>query len=229
MNRRASQPLHQAPANPVASAVTLYIHYPNRRYVLTTALAEGQELSIFAPTQARLPVGAPVRLAIDFGDVAQRFSVTGTVSYLRGPRYGASEQLGLGVAFRGDDKKTVAEMLAFCSGKPLEQGTATKRRVPTQIRCRVDSGKYLLSAEVLDLSTAGLFIATPKNAKLKVGSEITVQLEPGFFGLGGQKVDVRIMWQGEKSGAYGFGARFVGDVGSLNPFFVRHLKPSQVR
>src|SRR5689334_9965443 len=123
-----------------ASERLLRIHYPTRRYVLSASRSEGGVLELFAPTHTKLPLGTPVRLMIDFGDSPHRFEVEGRVSFLRGGSYGVSPEPGLGISFDGDKKRLASEMLAFCAGKPLSQGTAARKRVRTQIRCRFVAG-----------------------------------------------------------------------------------------
>ena len=194
-----------------ATETLLRIQYPTRRYVLSASRAQGSALDVFAPTHTRLPIGTTVRLAVGFGDSPQRFDLHGKVSYVRGGSYGISHEPGLGVTFESDDKRAASEMLAFCAGKPLSQGTASRKRVPTEINCRFKTGSHAVQGRVLDLSTSGLFVNSPKIPNLKIGSSIQVKLDPGWFGLGGQSVSVRIMWQGEKRGLYGFGGRFVDE------------------
>src|SRR5262249_27938253 len=180
--------------------------YPNRRYVRSASRAQGPVLELFAPTRQRVPLHTKVRLLISFEDSPHHFELTGQVSYLRGS-YGVSAEPGVGVSFEGDDKRLASEMIAFCAGKPIDQGTASRPPVQTQIRCRFLAGLHKVSGRVLDLSTGGLFVTAPRVPGIKVGAQLSLQLNPRIFGLWGKRVAVRVLWQGEKGGEYGFGAR----------------------
>jgi hypothetical protein len=209
-----------------SSERVLRIHFPTRRYVLSASRAEAGSLELFAPTHHKLLLSTPVRLVIDFGDTPHRFELVGRVSFLRSGAYGVTPEPGIGVSFEGEHKRWAAEMLAFCAGKPLDQGTAARRRVPTQIRCRVVAGPERVSGRVLDLSASGLFVSAPKAPAIKVGSNLLLHFNPGLFGIGGKRLEVRVLWQGEKGGFFGFGGRFTQDARQVGVTLKRYLGAS---
>ena len=212
----------------MADAQLIEVRFPTKRYVLVSARAEGSSLSLFFPTPVPAAIGAPVRLKVSFGDAPEVFELEGHVNFQRGNTWGIGAERGLGVSFTGEDKRLAAQMFAFCAGKPLNLGTSSRRRVPTKIRCRIRANGKSLKAEVRDLSTGGAFIAGPVTKDLRVGSDLEIQLEPGWFGLGGKKLDLRVLWHGEKGGSPGFGGRFLGDQVRIAPLLKRYLEATGI-
>lgn len=207
----------------MADERVLQVRFPTKRYVLVSARAEGASLTLFFPTSAAVSQGVLVRLRVSFADADRQFELAGKVIFLRGGSWGIGAEQGIGVAFTGEDKRIAAQMFAFCAGKPLQLGTATCRRVPTRIRCRLRADGKSVKAEVRDLSSGGAFVAGPFTKDLRVGSDLQIQLEPGWFGLGGKRLEMRVLWHGEKGGSPGFGGRFLGDQLRIGPVLKAYL------
>jgi len=205
----------------------IQVRFPTKRYVLVSARAEGANLTLFFPTAAPVAQGSLVRLSVSFGDADQQFELAGKVTFLRGTGWGLGAEPGIGVAFTGEEKRAAAQMFAYCAGKPLQLGTATRRRIPTRIRCRLRLGGKSVKAEVRDLSTGGAFVAAPVTKDLPVGSDLQIQLEPGWFGLGGKKLEIRVLWHGQKGGSAGFGGRFLGDQLRISPVIKGYLESAE--
>jgi Tfp pilus assembly protein PilZ len=205
------------------SPTSLTIRFATRRSALGSYRIDGPTISLFVPTEAAVEVGGPAELDISFGDCAQTFLLRGRITWRRAEARGMKLAPGLGIAFVGGEKFEVARMLAFCAGKSLDLGTSGDPRVPTTIECQLSIGTRQLRTKVRDLSSSGAFISLPEGTKLAPGREISVTLEPGWFGLGGKTLEARVVWTGRKGGGHGFGARFVGPPGELRPLLRKYV------
>src|SRR4051812_21596102 len=111
-----------------ADVLVIPVRYPSKRYVLASARAEGGTLSVFAPTDHPIPIGTKVRLDITFADCDNTFDLSGSVAFQRGYGRGVGQDFGVGVTFDGAEKRAASQMLAFCAGRPVSEGTAGVRR-----------------------------------------------------------------------------------------------------
>ena len=207
----------------MSEPLVVSIEFATRRAALGSYRIEGPAISLFVPTDAAIAVAAQVELAVSFRDCSQTFSLLGRVTWRRAEARGMRLQPGLGITFVGGEKYEVARMLAFCAGRALDLGTSGDPRVPTAIACALSVGDRQFKAQVRDLSNSGAFITLPKDARLTAGREITVTLEPGWFGLGGKSLRARVVWTGSKLSGPGFGARFVGSPGEIRPALRKYV------
>lgn len=203
--------------------LTLRITYPTRRAVLAEYRVDGNTLSLFVPTPTTVALGGEVRLDVGFGDSDAHFMLGGKVTWRRAEARGMRQEPGLGVNFTGADKGVAARMLAFCAGKPMDQGTSGDPRYPARIPVQVTLGKRQFKAMVRDISSTGAFVQTPQVGGLAPGRELKMVLEPGWFGLGGKPLVARVVWTGDAKGVRGFGARFVGLPGEVRPALRKYL------
>jgi hypothetical protein len=202
---------------PVSSpqARRLTVSFATRRMLLSASRTEGGTLSMDVPTPEWLPDGTPVTLDLVLAGLDRRV-LTGTVGTVPLAAWMRNGRL-MPVYFEGEAKRSAAELIAFCAGRPPEMGTAQRPRFPTVIRCRVRAGSRRLPGRVLDLSTTGAFVALATQPSLRVGETVQVALGTNVLGLGGHAVDARVMWCGAKDGAPGMGVRFLGDQVHLGP------------
>ena len=205
------------------SPSVLRITYPARRAVLASYRLDGPTLSLFVPTHEEVPLGEEVLLEVGFGDAPQRFTLRGKVTWRRAESRGMRLEPGLGIAFSGGDKYGPAQMLAYCAGRPLELGTAQDARFRSAIPCRVQVGKRHVRAKVRDISNSGVFVAGKGLATLSPGRELTLTLEPGWFGWGGKTFQARVIWSGDKGGHWGCGVRFMGQPTEIRPAIKKYL------
>lgn len=196
---------------------SLQVHYPSRRSFLSCTRSGGDTLSLCIDTDAQLLRGDFVRLEISVGGIDRVVSLTGRVRSVMGDR--------VDVAVEGNCKREAAQLVALCAGRPLAQGTAASKRHPSDIRCMVRVGTRRIRGRVADLSTGGVFVATERVQKLPVGTEVTVQFEPGLLGFGGRRVVARVVWRGRKKGIPGVGVRFVEDGPQVQAVVRRYLVP----
>ena len=185
--------------------------YATRRQALSNSRSSGGDLTLFIPTSVRAPLETMLAIKVTFKDCDATFNVVGKVSYLRLAARGTTQTTGVVVTFEGDHKKAASELLAFCAGRPLNEGTAGAPRRPAKFGCIVHTTRHALKAQVRDLSTTGAFVAAPEMRGFKEGMDVVLQLRPLVGTWGGRKVEARIMWVGEKYGETGFGARFTGE------------------
>jgi hypothetical protein len=202
------------------------VAYPNKRSVLASSRAEGGSLSLFAPTTAAVEVGQRIRIQVTLGDSDRRFDLSGQVTWRRPLSRGMKLEPGLGISFNPQEKWAVAQMLAFCAGRPLRAGTAVDQRVKTSIKCKVAVGRKQVDATVRDLSASGAFVTSKRLSDLPAGTTVTVRLEPGWFGFGGHSLPAKIIWSGPQKGVHGFGARFVGEKSEVRPVLKKYLGPA---
>jgi len=205
------------------SILQLRITYPSRRSVLASYRLDGVTLSLFVPTSALVDLGRQVVLDVGFGDSQQKFRLEGKVTWRRAESRGMRLEPGLGINFNGSEKAAPAQMLAFCAGRPLELGTAQDARVRTSIPCNVEVGARRLRARVRDISNSGAFVVGRGLDELRPGKELTLTLEPGWFGWGGKTFKARVVWGGDKAGMYGCGARFLGQPAEIKPALKKYL------
>lgn len=205
------------------SPIVLTIQFASRRAALSSYRIDGPTIALFVPTEAAVEVGRRAGLEVSFADCSQTFSLTGQVTWRRAESRGMTLQPGLGIAFSGGEKYELARMLAFCAGKPLDLGTSGDPRVSTSIACVLTVDGRALKTRVCDLSTSGAFIALPERTRLAAGREVSVTLEPGWFGLGGKTLAARVVWTGRKGAGHGFGARFVGPPAQVRPALRKYV------
>ncbi len=196
--------------------------FPQRRSALAAFRAAGSRLSLLVPLELPSPREELVNLSVGFGDCPERFELTGVVRR-RHEAQGAGREPDLGVEFEGPARLPLAEMIAFCAGRPLEADDPGKSRFQVQIPCRIRSGEQDLDGEVADISATGLFAAARLPATVGPGSGLRLQLEPQWLGLLGQWVSVQVVWLGQKLGRPGFGASFCGPGSSYLPAIRKYL------
>jgi Tfp pilus assembly protein PilZ len=189
---------------------SLRVQYPSRRSFLSSARAEGSALTLFVPVETSVRTSERVRLEVHIEGVEQDLVVVGKVASMLQPRTAAKEA-GFGVEIENEFKRDAAGWIARCAGKSPALGTAYTERFPANIQCTIRSGEEKVKAKVADLSLGGAFITPLAATKIRVGSEVQVHLEPGLLGLGGTRIDARVIWRGMKGDLQGFGARFTGD------------------
>ncbi len=206
-----------------ASLTLIRFRYPTRRALLSSARAHGAELSLFVPGSADVPVGTKVTLDITLGDSVMRFALEGKVNARRAAQLGLRQEAGLGVVFDGEHKRAAAQMLAECAGRSLDDGTALDTRKPVEVTCLVNFGGRRLKAAVKDVSNTGAFIGTPKIRGLRKDAELTIRISPIFGRWGGQLLNARVMWVGEKKGIGGFGVRFLDQSAHVRQSLKKHL------
>src|SRR5579872_7289391 len=111
------------------------VAFPNRRSILASSKTDGGNLSLFVPTTANVGVGQRVRMLLEIKDCEKTFEISGSVTWRRPMARGMRLEPGLGISFNPQEKWAVAQMLAFCAGRPLRAGTAVEPRVKTRIKC----------------------------------------------------------------------------------------------
>jgi hypothetical protein len=201
------------------------VRFPSRRSVLSSSRADGNQLTLFVPTEEPIATGAALRLYCSFGDSDRHFVIVGSAAFRREGDPGPGQNRGVVVQFHDtEQKKSAAEMIAFCAGRAPDQGTSTSPRVPTAIACLVRIGSNTFPAEVKDLSVSGAFVSSAQLSKLKSGTDVSLQLEPRLFGLLGTTLKARLLWSGQKNGRVGFGARFTQDPNVVRPALKKFLK-----
>ncbi len=178
---------------------------------------------LFVPTGEEVKPGELVRLDIQVGSFERRFALTGRAGSPTSVRVGLVREPGFGFSIEGACKREAAEMIALCAGRSPSLGTAASQRHPADIRCTIRSGSKRHQARIVDLSAGGMFIALGETGKLSPGTEMEVTLEPRWFGLGGTRVDARVIWRGRKRGIAGVGARFVENGARLQSVYRRYL------
>lgn len=192
------------------AATSLDVRYASRRSVLSSAKTDGGTLTLFVPTTQRVVQGAPVRLAISFGDSDKRFELQGTA--LTWTQAGGRDGVGGFLAnFQGDDKRRAAEMIAFCAQRPLSMGTALRERLALRKSCQLKLANQQFSGELRDLSQTGAFVVSRQFGKLKAGEPVWLKVASGLFGMGGTWLEARVVWQGKKDEEPGVGLRFTGN------------------
>ncbi|MCI0570989.1 MAG: PilZ domain-containing protein [Myxococcaceae bacterium] len=200
----------------------LPVHFPSKRHLLSAARADGPSLSLLVSTAEWHAEGTPVQLDVSLGDCQARYALAGAVAFVP-PAAWQRNGHQLAVRFQGMDKRQAAEMVAYCAGRPLEMGTSHRQRISTSVRCHVRTESKRLAAEVMDLSLTGAFVAMPPGSRLRVGDSVQLVLQPGLFGLGGTRLEARVLWFGEKNGTRGFGVRFLGDQLRISPALRKFL------
>jgi len=206
----------------MSAASILRIRYPHRRALLAAARAEGSVLSLFVPGQPTHTVGTPLELEISLGDSPLRFSVAGTVR-ARFDSQLARQEPGLAVVFQGDAKKPVAEMVAICAGRALEDGTALDSREQVNVSCLLEFPRNTLRGVIRDFSNTGAFIGIAEQLDATPGLEVTVKLDLLFGRWGGSPLKARVIWNGRKYGVHGFGVRFVDAPSLVRERLKKHL------
>lgn len=207
---------------------TLSVPYPSRRAVLTAARAEGAKMTLFVPLDVSVRVGEALTLDIQIASLDRRFTLTTRVASVGGARNGLAGSAGFSVTFEGSCKREAAEMIAICAGRAPEQGTSISARFQTRIRCHVRDGAKRLKGFIADLSAGGVFIAVPPPAKVSIGSEVQLLVEPGWFGLGGTCIAARVVWRGVKDGQKGIGVRFTEDGARIQSLLRKHVTDRSV-
>lgn len=196
---------------------TLSVVFPTRRHLLSSSRVDGSNLSLFVPSDRFPATGTPVRLLLSFADSDLRFELIGTVNFHRPVSRGPTQPTGIAVSFEGNDKRSASRMLALCAGKSSELGSASSPRYGKSIDCTLRVGTKKMHAQVRDLSTGGAFVVAPSVIRIRVGAEVEIELSGGFLGIGAKKLAARVVWCGEKYGATGFGARFLGGAEIVRP------------
>ncbi len=205
----------------MTSRRSIPIVFPQRRSALAAFRTEGARLSLFVPTTVPAAIEEPVTLSVTFGDCPNWFELTGKVRWRRDSARGMSQGAGLGVEFEGTEKLPLAAMVAFCAGRPLEAGTAGKSRYQVRIPCRIRALDRTVEGEITDLSESGVYVAA--KIRVKPGLDLKLQLDPKWLGLGGDWVEMKVVWVGDKVGKAGFGARFSGATASFLPAIKKYL------
>lgn len=203
----------------MSSVTRVEAQYPNRRALLSSARAEGSELSLFVPTTARTLAGTEVTLQVSIEDSGLRFELQGKVRL----QLSGGARTGLGVTFAGEQKRAAAQMLAICAGRALEDGTALDTRHAVNVPCLVTVHGKKLDGVLKDISNTGAFINSPRLASLRSQAELTIQLEPLFGRWGGRSLKGRIVWVGEKRGVFGFGVRFLDTTSHVRESLKKHF------
>ncbi|MGA9520783.1 MAG: PilZ domain-containing protein [Myxococcaceae bacterium] len=203
---------------------SISVQYPSRRTFLTASRAEGSSLMLFVPTAEEVRPGELVRLEIQVGSFDRRFELVGRAGSPTAVRMGLVREPGFGFSIEGAFKRDAAEMIALCAGRTPSLGTAACQRYAADIRCTVQDGSRRLLARVSDLSAGGMFVATQTPGKLAPGTMVEVTFEPRLFGLGGTRVDAKVVWRGKKRGLSGFGARFIENGPGLQRVFRKYLE-----
>lgn len=204
---------------------SLRVWYPHRRGLLASARTEGAVLSLFVPSTEALPMGTPVTLDIGLRDAPLRFEVEGHVRGL----FSARQEPGLGVVFAGVEKRAVAQMLAVCAGRSLDDGTALDSRHPVHVSCLVDLRSGSLKGALRDVSNTGAFVGLRGPSRIREQSELTLRLEPLFGRWGGRPLKARVMWVGEKNGVLGFGVRFLDSTSDVRERLKKHIEAAAAR
>jgi Tfp pilus assembly protein PilZ len=186
----------------------LTVSVPKRAQLVHSARAEGSKLEIFFPCRQNLPIGRQVKVTVTFEDAAETFLVSGRVAFVRSAAQG---EQGVGISFDAVGKVQATELLAYCNNAETANLSGPSKRVYTKLRCKVTIMGQAHAGEVLDLSSTGVFVSAPKAPRLKPGSKIEMRFKAGLL-TWGPPFEVQIMWNGEKRGQSGFGARFVGDI-----------------
>jgi hypothetical protein len=190
--------------------------FASRRQALAFSRAGGRELSLFVPTDVSPPLRALVALDVSFSEGGGHFFLQGVVSFHRAVARGPLQPPGIVVAFEtSEQKKKAAELIAFCAGRPPEDGTATSHRRQLMSRCIVHAAPGSVKGNVRDVSMTGAFIAAALPRSVKEGAEIELQLEPILGAIGGKRLHAKVMWLGQKYGVFGFGARFIGTIDEI--------------
>lgn len=206
----------------MSAAPILRIQYPHRRALLAAARAEGSLLSLFVPGQPRHAIGTALELEISLGDSPLRFTVAGLVRARFENRL-ARQEPGMALVFQGDAKKPVAEMVAICAGRPLEDGTALDSREQVNISCLLEFPRNVLRGVIRDVSNTGAFVGIAQTLDATPGLEVKVKLDPLFGKWGGNPLQARVVWSGRKYGVHGFGVRFVEAPGVVRERLKKHL------
>ncbi len=206
----------------MSPAPILRIRYPHRRALLAAARAEGSVLSLFVLGQPQHSIGSTLELEISLDDSPLRFSVAGTVR-ARFESQLARQEPGLAVVFQGDAKKPVAEMVAICAGRALEDGTALDSREQVNVSCLLEFPRNTLRGVIRDFSNTGAFIGIAEQLDTTPGVEVTVKLDLLFGRWGGHPLKARVVWSGRKYGVHGFGVRFVDAPNVVRERLKKHL------
>lgn len=206
-----------------SDARSLIVQYPSRRSVLTASRAEGAKMTLFVPSDVHVRVGETLTLDVQIASVPRQFVLSTRVAALGGARAGLAGTAGFTVTFEGPCKREAAEMIAICAGRAPAQGTSISARFMTRIKCHVRNGSNRLKGFIADFSSGGVFIAVPPTAKVQVGSEVQLLVEPGWFGFGGTCVAARVVWRGVKHGEKGIGVRFTEDSSRIQSLMRKHV------
>lgn len=205
-----------------AAVTALKVRYPHRRALLAAARAEGPVLSLFVPGHTEIPAGSALELEVSLDDSPLRFTLSGTVRAQFQSRV-ARQEPGLAVVFTGEAKRPVAEMVAICAGRSVEDGTALDSRLQVDVSCLVDVSGQSVRAVMRDVSNSGAFIGTPIPPALRPESELTVRFDPLFGRWGGNPLSARVVWVGRKHGMSGFGVRFLEPAAIVRERLKKHL------
>lgn len=211
----------------MAVPVRLEVQYPNRRALLAAARTEGAALSLFVPGSHAVTAGDDVRLEVTIAGTDQRFEVEGHVR-IRVAGDGSARGPGLGVIFRGEQKRAAAEMLGACAGRAAGAGTAVDARHDVDVPCVVNHHGHKVAGALRDVSSTGAFIGAPTVASLRGQAELLIQVEPLFGRWGGQVLKARVIWVGEKKGIPGFGVRFLEPSALVRERLKKHLPEAAV-
>ncbi len=215
-------PIHAVSVNDDVRRIS--VQYPSRRTFLTASRAEGSSLTLFVPTVEEVRPGELVHLDIQVGSLERRFELIGRAGTPSSVRMGLVREQGFGFSIEGAFKREAAALIALCAGRTPSLGTAACHRYPADIRCTVREGSRRLRARISDLSAGGMFVATQTPGKLAPGTMVEVTFEPRLFGLGGTRVDAKVVWRGQKRGLSGFGARFAENGPGLQRVFRKYLE-----
>lgn len=206
----------------MAAVTALKIRYPHRRALLAAARAEGPVLSLFVPGHTDVAAGTPLALEISLEDSPLRFTLSGTVRAQFHNRI-ARQEPGLAVVFTGEAKRPVAEMVAICAGRSVEDGTALDSRLQVDVSCLFDISGQSHRAVMRDVSNSGAFIGTPTAPPVRPDAELTVRFDPLFGRWGGNPLSARVVWVGRKHGMSGFGVRFLESSTTVRERLKKHL------
>lgn len=179
-------------------------------------------LSLFVPGQPTHAVGERVRLEISLADSPAVFTFEGTVR-ARFDTALTRQEPGLAVVLQGEAKKPVAEMVALCAGRPLEDGTALDSRAQLNVPCLLEFPHAQVRGVIRDVSNTGAFIGTTHLVDAAPGDEVTLKLATLFGRWGGHPLAARVVWSGRKYGVHGFGVRFVDPQAVVRERLKKHL------
>lgn len=194
----------------MSSGTHMKVNYLSRRAVLSAGRANGASLTLFVPCQVAVPAGEHVSISVYFEDCKRTFELRGVA--LSSIGHSASPTQGFTLSFEGQEKREVAQMLAFCANKPLRMGTAASPRFDVKVPCRIKLSHGTANGTIVDLSRTGAFVSG-RMPKVRPGDQLEVQMAPGLLGFGGTTLDARVVWKGSKDGRNGFAVRFAGETG----------------
>jgi hypothetical protein len=183
--------------------------FPSARALLSSVNSDNGRIALFAAVPPSFNMGTTLDLMIRIAGHNQDYRLIGKVTRVIPTRTDEFMTPGLMVNFDAAEKVKAAQMVAALQGRALSQGTARVPRKQVHAGCWIRVGGERTFAWVKDISLSGMFVASDRLGRVLPGTLIELEITPGVFGVGGQRLKATVIWVGHKGDHVGAGAKFL--------------------